>query len=319
VLAEEIAKRVRAPATVVKFFPLTRDALDGFSACLCALAESLPDASCKGGRDSVGVIGHLLDRTEADQLANVQELESLLTALGVKVSAVWTSGQPLSRLAEAGSSRRLIALPLGEPAAARLAERSGASVLSAPLPIGLAGTSRWLRRIAARFDRKPQAERFIAARLEALVPLIGPMVSRVFAGRRVLVIAEPALAEGLSEYLEELGMEALGPLWRCRRQDALPKSVRKRAQPGPRLYDPSQESLQGFVDQALREGPVDLVIGSSLEREMLSGRGLPFLELGFPSFQYRPLVPSPDLGFSGALHLAHRLSLKLAEARPEAC
>lgn len=312
-LTERVENAVGAPARLVKFVSLNRDFLDSYDSGMVAMAEALPDEAFTGESDSVGLVGYLMDRPEADHLANVRELEALVGALGLPVSATWMSGRPLADLARVGESKWIVALPSGRRAAAKIASRSGATVIELPLPVGLDGTSRWLRTLGAALGRDAQAEDFIKQRLSQVVPLLTPFVTRLFAGKRVAVIAEPGLAVGVDGYLRELGVDVIGPLYRCRRP---PRAIAGTAPIPANRCDPTVGSVQRLVKGALDDkarGGLDLIICSSWEREVLAPWGVAFLELGFPSFFHRPLVDDPFVGFTGALHFANRLADKLAD------
>jgi nitrogenase molybdenum-iron protein alpha/beta subunit len=250
-----------------------------------------------------------MDRREPEHTANVAEIVRLLTSLGLEDPVVWTSGRRVAELHEAASCDFLIALPYGRAAAHALAERTGAQVLEAELPIGLEGTASWLRAVGEFVNRQKEAQEVIRKNLAEVVPRIAPMVPRVFARKRVAMVAEPALADGLCAYLQELGMEVVGPLYRCRDATAVGKQG-ERTSMNIRSFDPSVHT----VTELVRTAPhLDLMMGSSREHEVVVRRNVPFVELGFPSFHYRPLVDDPYVGFAGALHFAHRISMKLVE------
>lgn len=311
-LAASIAAATGAPARAIHHLSLTRDWLDAFKEALAALVELLPDVCFTGDRDAVAVVGHLLDRPEADGLSDVREVVRLLSSLGVEVAAVWTSGSPVETLARAGTARRILALPYGHDAARRIAARSGAEVLELGLPIGLDGTATWLREAGAWLGREREAGQAVEAGLRAVVPGIAPLVPCRIAGRRIGVVADPATATGLSAFLAELGADVVRPLIRCRRPEDVPEGLR--SDDGIRRHDPSLDSLRAWFRAATAVAPLDLVIGSSREREMLPA-GIPFLEMGYPSVHWRPLSDAPRLGFAGALHLVERISNRLAETR----
>jgi nitrogenase molybdenum-iron protein alpha/beta subunit len=314
-LSREVEAATGVATRVVEHLSLTRDGLDAYGAAGAALARAMPDAALAGDRDSVAVVGLMADRAEADALADARELRALVGSLGVDVSAVWTSCEPVAALAAAGSSRRIVALPCGREAALTIAARSGAEVLEANLPVGLDGTARWLRAVGAWLGRDREAERAVEAGLAGAVPLVAPLVPSVFAGRRIAVVAEPALAAGLCGWLAELGVRVEGPIVRCRRAEGIPAGL---ATAGDvRGFDPSVESLTRWMSRLIEDGPLDLVVGSSREREVLRSFDTPFLELGYPSIHYRPLRDAPRVGFAGAVHLAERLANRLAETRYE--
>ena len=316
--AQVLTRELEVPARHVACNTYTRDALDGFEACLVALAAQVPVA---GGLepDTVAVIGHPWDRDQEDHRASVRTMEHLLADLGLHVAPTWPSGVPLKSLARAATARFLVALPLGWRAADLLAQRTGATVVRTGLPIGLGGTAAWLQQVGAATGREAQAQQAIEAGLHGAVPRLSHVVATVLTGKRVLVCAEPGLADGLRKFLTELGMEALGPMYRCRTlpgvQARLPDDPER---PPVQHFDPSVRSVAELLEAEARIAPVDLVLGSSWERATAHHAGVPFLELGFPSLHHRPLTPAPFLGFDGALHLAGRIADALLVGRFEA-
>ncbi len=184
------------------------------------------------------------------------------------------------------------------------------------LPLGLSATSQWLRVVGQATGREAAAEALIRDGLDRVVPRLAHPVARVLAGKRAVVCAEPALADGLRCFLGDVGVEVASIVYRCRSR----AGVEGRLPPDPdrppvRHWDPSARSLAAVMAEAARDDPVDLLIGSSWEREAALRAGVPFLEIGFPSVHWRPLVPSPRLGFEGALHLTQRMLQALLDAR----
>lgn len=58
---------------------------------------------------------------------------------------------------------------------------------------------------------------------------------------------------------------------------------------------------------------VDVVVGTTVERDLLADAGLPWVEMGFPSERHHCLTPSPWIGFSGVLHTLQRVMERLEE------
>ncbi len=304
--ADRIAEATGVTCRAVQTLTLNRDGYDAFEASLVELASALPSPAESTLDGSVAIIGHFHDRDEEDHRADCTELRTLVEGLGARVSSIWTSGESTHEMARALCASLLVALPSGRRAARRIAERSGATVLETRLPVGLEGTANWLRQLGDALDREGAAEQLIERNLRKTTPILAPLVARELVGRRVALVAEASLAVALADYLRELGVEVIGPMLRQRRASS----------EHPKLgFDPSVGSLDALLDEASANEPVDLVIGSTWEREAVANRGLPFVELGFPSFHHRPLLPTPVLGFTGALHFVERLTMALADAR----
>lgn len=314
-LARQVAKASNTKTCVVENLSLTRDWLDAIVAAQVALVDAIPETAFSKRNDSVAIVGLVVDRAEADALGDVAEIRRLLAGIGFYNVIVWASGCGMEHLAAAGSCRWIIALPYGVAAAEKIAQRSGAEVFRLDLPIGLDGTIRFMRELGRWLGRERQAESFISSALSFVVPKLAPFVPTLFAGSKIGIVADPVLARGLGSWLAEMGVCVIGPIFRCRREDWLTSD--EKSTDGIRRYDPSIESLTSWVMNESESGPFDLIIGSTREREALRKIRVPFLELGYPSVNYRPVCDSPRIGFSGALHLAERIANCLAEIRFE--
>jgi nitrogenase molybdenum-iron protein alpha/beta subunit len=294
----EVEAETPLPMIEVPSRALEGDWLDGYSEVLNAIASRIPIAG-ELDPNRVAIIGLLMDRTEADHLANVAELERCVAALGLEPCATWLSARPLADLAQAGSAGTLLALPHGRAAAEILAKRSGAKLVIVEQPFGLRGTLRMIRALASATGREPQAERFIEAELRSLLPSLEWLVPSVLVGRTLAFSGDPTLFDGLLEGTRELGMEvaylnapARRPAFGCELDEdqhgELPPVTF--AAPRPTVA----RHLATLKDQ------LDLVIGSSQTPSPGAHLGhCARIEFGFPSFYRHALFDSPFLGFRG--------------------
>ena len=237
----------------------------------------------------------------------------MIQALGAEPGAIWTSGRALSELEREARHGVCVSLPYGRRAAEVLATRDGADRVDLPLPIGIEGSRRWVEALAERIGDTAQAVAFCEEEIGALVPELAGLVEEQLAGRRVLLIADPPLAKGLTAFLAELGMEVVATLLRRRR----PLEAEAGSESATyRTTDPSEHSIrEALAHEERLGGRVDLILASSWEGSHGVELGLPVLELGFPSVNDRPLRPRPTLGFRGAASLVERMARVLAEAR----
>lgn len=285
-ITRELAGEIPLVLGVVPSRSLEGDWLDGYSETLCAFARAVQPGGADAGPDRVAVIGHLMDRTECDQVANVAEIERMLRAVGLDPVSVWASGRPFAHLERARDAATLLALPLGRDAARVLAERTGARVVDVPVPLGVEATREFLRAAAAPLDAAERADAFIESELALLVPRLEWAVQHYLVGKRVLFIGEPSLLPGFSAICTEVGLHLVGSL-----------GTGRSGVPRPR---PAAD-----VDQP------DLVVGPS--HVIAPWRGtVPTLELGFPSFHNHCLYPRPFLGMQGWIALLDDLVRALA-------
>src|SRR5262249_54411280 len=113
---------------------LDGDWLHGYEEVLAGIASCMDVTGAAPDPKKVAFIGYLMDRTEHDHVANVEELERMMAALGLQATSVWLSGRPYEHLLEAKNAGTLIALPYGRKAAERLAQRTGAKLLQVGVP-----------------------------------------------------------------------------------------------------------------------------------------------------------------------------------------
>ncbi|MTJ81679.1 MAG: ferredoxin:protochlorophyllide reductase (ATP-dependent) subunit N [Telmatospirillum sp.] len=173
----------------------------GEDACLAAIARDLPDAA-PGARASLIVLGALPDIVE-------DQFRRLFDALGIGPVS-FLPGKRQGSLPGVGRATRLL---LAQPFLAettRILEARGALRLPAPYPIGVEGTSLWLKAAAdawavdaGRFDAvtAPGRERGIRA-LEGHAALLRQ--------RRIFLFPDSELEIPLARFLSrELGMTVI--------------------------------------------------------------------------------------------------------------
>lgn len=303
-LLDGLRDEVPFPMVEVPSRSLEGDWLDGYAEALTVIAQSLDVRGAAPDPRRIAVIGHLMDRNEYDQQANVAELERMLGALGLETVSVWLSGRPYAHLEEARNAGLLLAFPHGLAAAQALARRTGARVIEVPVPFGLGPTQRLLRAVAAAIGDEPTAdaaERFIDAELGRLVPRLEWVIPRVFLGRRVAFSGDPALFGAVVQLCEELGMEVAHLSSAARRPRWLEDLGARLGIAPPMTFAGPGATLAREIAALIAEGAVDVIIADShfsfLTPPVM--KGVAFLEHGFPSERRHALSERPFLGFNG--------------------
>jgi hypothetical protein len=251
------------------------------------LARVLARRLDKGGpRCELLLAGHLLCRNEGDEIGNIAELQRLFSGLGLPGPEILLSGGNLA--ADPLNPELLVTLPYAGRRSTAAISTGGFESGGLSLPLGIEGTAGFLRELGNLTGRETQAESFIDRELSALIPQIQWIVSEHLAGRRAAVVAEPYLAQGLEGFLVELGLrvEAVFEL------SPAPAGEYQ----APAHSNPSPDVFNQFVEQ----NPPDLVLGNGVFKHLVTGLGLPYLEMGFPAYQTHVLHPRPYLGFGGA-------------------
>ncbi len=243
--------------------------LDGYAGACLALARRVNLRPGRGAADAVAVVGHLQDRDEPDNAGNLRELRGLLGALGLRVVSVWLSGGGRAELEAAQRAGLVVSLPYAREAARVVAKRLKAGLCEVDLPVGLAATERFLRRVGARVGRAARARSFADRESAAAVRDTEGHVSRVIAGRAADIRQDdPALAARLRELCSELG-----------------------------LTDPGAHGPP-------RDGRL-LCLAPTSGGPKPPGVHVP---IGYPNYLEHPVVERPSFGYAGFRHLVDRIA-----------
>jgi len=314
-LAKRLTEQLQLPVTFLQADSLGGDYLDGFARFSEALVDLLlarsdPDGAAPCGDNEVLLGGYFADRLEADHRASIEELARLLGGLDLELAAVLCGGGELDGMQRAASAPTVIELPYAGESMKMLAERSGATRIATPLPVGLGGTVAWLQAIGEALQRQSQAERFIDRELAEKVPAVELARRRFLEQRSVAIAADPPLARGLVELAHELGMEVPLVSLRTRHQGAIDRfaaALDGTAEESEITTDMSVGALKRRLTAIRAERPIDILIGSSLERDVARDLQIGFVELGYPSFVQHAFFPKPLLGFTGTMRLVDDL------------
>ncbi|OGS11933.1 MAG: hypothetical protein A2234_03810 [Elusimicrobia bacterium RIFOXYA2_FULL_58_8] len=312
---EGLAASVRGGAPVVDVPPasLEGDWLNGYDLALDALARALPERKIKKKRRSVALAGYFLDRNEADHAANIKELRHLLRLCGLELACVFPSGGAFGELSRALEAEVVVSLPYGRRAAARIAAKSGAALVETGLPMGLRGTSDWLKTVCKAADIKKLPPAVIKLEKQAAAA-IAPLLEAL-AHRNIIYAGDPYLFGAFAGYAAELGMRLPVAII-----DSFAKPLGTDSIPPDLLFCPDTAAAATLIRNMSGYSKPDLVVGNSFALTEGFSKGLPLTELGFPSYSHHCLSEEPFFGFAGARTLAGRLfnSLRAADSSGEA-
>lgn len=299
------------PAVDIPPDSLGGDWLDGYALALGALAKGLRLTAGRTRPGCAAVVGHLMDRNEADHRANLAQLRELLGALSLDLASVWLDGESASRLRAVEEAELVISLPYGRAAARRIAEATGAALVETVLPFGLPRTIRFMREVGAAAGKAPEAEAWIQRELSRVIPRLKWIVPHLFVNKKTAFIGDPHLLDGFLDIAEELGMEVEGAIVRGRAAHGGGAGEGGRTRPGivhepPVFSEPARRLLRA---------PVDLLVSSWFEREERRPAARAVMEFGFPSYRHHALYERPFLGFGGFLAFVERMADQLS--RPD--
>ena len=306
-VVRDLQERFQVPLVLIPDHSVEHDYLTGYLSTVTEFLNLLPFEGARDGETVVTLAGHLFDRHEGDQIGNVQELTRMLVGLGVRPGGVLLDGSPMAELRKLPRPDWVVDLAYDWDGAARLADRVGAQYLSSGLPLGLQGTQGWIERLGATLGVEDRAEEYVDRELREIVPQLEWMLPRYFVGRSVMIFADRLLLPHLSAFVSELGCHVSGV--GC----TSVSYVRGAAGASSHAIDSAPHlplvpgELEAAVEEAQRNGEVDLIIGNSLLRQILAHTGIPFVELGYPANFHHCLHPAPYLGFGGVRVLVERM------------
>ncbi|MBM4396396.1 MAG: hypothetical protein FJ087_11960 [Deltaproteobacteria bacterium] len=261
---------------------------------------------------SVAIAGYLFDRFEMDHAANLGEVRRLLAAIGAKVPAVLLGGEGLPRLAEAARAASILVLPHAHASLPALAAASGRRCVATDLPVGLHGTSRFLRAAGGAAGVPPEkVEAAIDRELSRAVPTIGRVEGRL-RGLAAAVCLDTPLAAAVTAHLAEIGVRVpLVVLTDGGEADetAYRETLARHgcpAAPGRVIAGASHDRTIEAMRETWRAEPFRVAFGSSFQLRAGTGRwGL--VQMGYPCAEKHWIYPVPWMGFNGAVALVQRM------------
>jgi nitrogenase molybdenum-iron protein alpha/beta subunit len=303
---EDLRRKTGVPIVEIPSAGLWRDHVSGYFDTLEAVCTAL-SAGPSQPSTATWVVGHMMDRNEGDQTANVEEIRRLLGGLGLDPGPVLLDGTRFRDLCKLPAPASIIELAGSGRAAALLARRHGLSETKIEIPVGIAGTAAWLEQVAERLcGGKDAARAFVDRELADLVPRLQWLIPRRFVGRSALVFADRLLLAPLTRFLEELGcaVRAVG----CLSSPAAGESTSSLglSPERHRLVPTDLESLRALFEEMAREPDPPLLLGNTLVMQIAADLPIARVEIGFPSVTHHALTPRPFLGFAGVRTLVER-------------
>jgi light-independent protochlorophyllide reductase subunit B len=231
---------------------------------------------------------------------DLQEIETLLAAIGVRVNVVapWqASPQDLARLPQAGFNVVLYPETAGQVAS--YLKRSFGQPHTTVMPIGLKATEAFVREVATLAGIDP--EQALVRAYQAAGSRAGWYAASVDAtyltGKRVFVFGDASHAIAAARVAaEEMGFTVVG-LGSYSREFA--RELRAAAEVYGVTPLISDDYLE--VEQAVTAAEPDLVLGTQMERHIAKRLGVPCAVISAPvHVQDFPARYSPQMGFEGA-------------------
>ncbi len=301
-----------------------RGFFDGYASVVLEVMRRMDWSRPPTRRGHASVLGGFFTRYEPDAKADVAQLKSLLKASGWEPGPILFSGQSYAELKQAPECAATVMLPYVRPREEEIRDVLGQrSPIVCDLPIGFAGTARFVRTMAqASGTDSRKVDAWIAQQTDAVRAQL-QRVSEHLRPMSFAVFAETPLAAGLVSLLHDLGVRtpivglrdtqlALGgkqAFLDVLARDGVPSDGIQI------LEEPSMRRVRVACLEALQRGEITGIIGSSHEVDLFqrpSGDGTPMrdmalLETGYPANRTHSVLMQPTYGFAGVASWAQRI------------
>ena len=302
-------ERAKVPVIEIPSKSLQEDWLGGYEETLLAIAKNIPLRKVAKKDSDVAIVGYLFDRNEGDHAGNIRELKRALDALSLNLVSVWLSGCPFNELRNIEKARTIISLPYARKTARQIAKRINSGIIELDIPFGISNTKNWINAIAGKFNKKKEAQDFIESELEEVIPINNLIVPEYILGKRFALYADPYLTSSLASALTDVGGKVDHAV--IFGTNSVPADAAcLKAAVSKVIYQPAY--MDAFD---LDNSKTDIFIGNSISASLLriKKNKKPFIELGFPSFEYHCLAVSPYWGFKGYVNFLNRIVNKKEE------
>lgn len=271
------------------------------------------------------VYGFFFHRYEPDCKGDVSQLKALMKAANVDAGAILFSGGPYADIQRAPEAKYALMLPYARPHREVIeGHLAGREIVHLDLPIGIAGTCRFVRELAvATGTDVRRVDAWLKSQVDGLKKELD-RTARYLERLSFAVFAETPLAAGLVSLLSEIGVRV--PVVGLRdtegclggKEEFLAILARNgvSADGIQIMQEPSLRRIQEVITPLGETGELTGIIGSTHEVDLfvqlppthpLSGH-IVLIEAGFPQNAWHPVFGQPTFGFLGVASWAQRVA-----------
>lgn len=254
-----------------------------------------------------------------------EAIKELLNKMDIKVNCTLTRNTTIEEIKNFASAKMNIMLTNeGLPLFTKESEKLGVYNFghNLPLPYGISNTEDWCMAIAEEMGKTEKAQQVLKESSEKVKSIIGLNYSftwqaNLMMQKRVAIIGRAGFAASIARSLY-YDFDTYPSLV------ALQAGTHQAFDTSKRLLDPIiKDNIEINIlenppylklAQTIRDGEIDFVIGSRVDKQLIESMRIPHLSLGgayyFLSYRY---IPYPYVGYEGSLYLAQELAQVLTD------
>lgn len=285
---------------------LSGDWLDGYAQAMSVLASDMKLRTSSGNKKTVAIVGHMFSRGEPEEQANILEMRRLLCLCGIELVSVWPAGGSVSALKRVQEASLLVSHPFARQAAGVLTAKLKIPGIELQMPLGFAGTRRWLTAIADFFGCRNKAAAVIESEMREVAPHLEWLVQYALKNKRIAFAGDPHSALAFKEICADFGAR-LDAVLVCGKKDRRFPELEKNLRVCE--YAVPQALINSVLSGPGGKYRPDLLVGNT---SALAGwpEGA-VMEFGFPSLFRHSVARAPYYCFQGAAMIAERMAKEI--------
>ncbi len=224
------------------------------------------------------------------------EIERMLGLLGLKANYIpfYSSLEKINRIPSAQASTSICKV-FADEFMKELQEDYDIPFSHTVMPIGVRNTDKWLRGVAALFDKEEEADVYIEQEHARILPEIDKIKKRL-QGKRVFICGGTGRSFAAAALIDDFGMELVGL-------------------ETPTYDDDAQIDIE-YLNANHKDFIIDIANMQPFEQINLVNRLKPDVFIGVPSWSARLGIPSthvldmkrPTMGYDGILYLGNKIA-----------
>ncbi|MDO4322949.1 MAG: nitrogenase component 1 [Lachnospiraceae bacterium] len=283
----------------------------GYSRVMTELLQKVPQLGMEApekNEKSVNLLGILPGRDVCFR-GNLEELKRILEGVGLEVRTFFGAENGVEELKKApGTGLNLVFSKWGQEAAEKMEQLYGIPYLTFPsVPVGILEVRNMLLAVAERLGIQAEvAESFLQKEEERFRYYFRPVLEELYeenTRKSIGLVGDESTVTAAGAFLREYFGAVIKTAVITDYFGAGNAAEKRKELPEDFAEDVYFTQDQGEISGILEQSEIDLLLGSSLEREIAGKKHIPLLELSYPVYD-KAALGRTYAGINGAVRLA---------------